>query len=174
MHGSQGCLGFVTRKARSSPQWKRFSPARSLPSADARSCSERTLGASILIDKPLQPLVTANPALRAVDARLREAFDELTAGNAADAVTDAGTALQMLLDHLGYAGRQLGDQLKAARKGGWLEGVDTSLANAIDSLVVWVTSIRNQRSDAHHGPGPDTRDAELVVRVVGLLVLLFG
>jgi hypothetical protein len=39
-------------------------------------------------------------------------------GNAADAVTDAGTALQMLLDHLGYAGRQLGDQLKAARKAG--------------------------------------------------------
>jgi hypothetical protein len=132
------------------------------------------LGASLLIDKPLQPLVTANPVLRDVDARLREALDELVAGNAADAVTDAGTALQMLLDHLGYKGAKLGDQLKAARRAGWLSGVDTPLANAIDNLAMWVASVRNQRSDAHHGPPPDPRDAELVVRVVGLLVLRFG
>lgn len=132
------------------------------------------LGASVLIDKPLAGLVTSNPLLRGVDDKLREALDELAAGNAADAVTDAGTALQMLLDHLGYAGGQLGDQLKTARKAGWLSGVDTPMAASIESLVTWIASVRNQRSDAHHGPAPDKRDAELAVRIVGLLVLRFG
>lgn len=132
------------------------------------------IGASVLIDKPLGALVTSNPSLRSVDDKLREALDELTAGNAADAVTDAGTALQMLLDHLGYSGTQLGDQLKAARKAGWLSGVDTPLAASVENLATWIASIRNQRSDAHHGPAPDKRDAELAVRVVGLLVLRFG
>ena len=132
------------------------------------------LGASVLIDKPLATLLTSNPALRAVDDKLREALSEIASGNAADAVTDAGTALQMLLEHLGYTGGQLGDQLKAARKAGWLSGVDTPLAAAVDNLATWIASIRNQRSDAHHGPNPDARDAEMAVRVVGLLVLRFG
>ena len=132
------------------------------------------LGASVLIDKPLDALILSNPALRTVDDKLREALDELVAGNPADAVTDAGTALQLLLDHLGYSGTQLGDQLKAARRAGWLSGVDTPLARSVESLVTWIASIRNQRSDAHHGPAPDKRDAELAVRVVGLLVLRFG
>jgi hypothetical protein len=48
------------------------------------------------------------------------------------------------------------------------------MAGAIESLGNWMASIRNQRSDAHHGPAPDKRDAELAVRVVGLLVLRFG
>lgn len=132
------------------------------------------LGASVLIDKPLDALVTSNPALRSVDDKLREALEELAADNAADAVTDAGTALQMLLDHLGYSGGQLGDQVKAARKAGWLSGVDTPLGASVENLVTWIASVRNQRSDAHHGPAPDKRDAELAVRVVGLLVLRFG
>lgn len=132
------------------------------------------LGASVLIEKPLAALVTSNPELSGVDDKLREALAELAAGNAADAVTDAGTALQMLLDHLGFPGGTLGDQLKAARRAGWLAGVDTPLATAVDGLAGWIASIRNQRSDAHHGPAPDPRDAELAVRVVGLLVLRFG
>ncbi|WP_156399964.1 hypothetical protein [Phycicoccus sp. Soil748] len=132
------------------------------------------LGAVVLIDKPLAALVSNNPALRHVDDKLREALEELSAGNAADAVTDAGTALQMLLEHLGYAGGQLGDQVKQARKSGWLDGIDTPMADAVDAIVRWIASVRNQRSDAHHGPPPETRDAEFVVRIVGLLVLRFG
>jgi len=132
------------------------------------------LGEAVLIDEPLEALITTNPALRDLDAELREALDELAEGNAADAVTDGGTALQMLLDHLGYSGTQLGDQLKAARKAGWLSGVDTPLANAIESVGAWISSVRNQRSDAHPTLPPDLRDAALVVRMVGLLVLRFG
>ncbi|HSX65931.1 hypothetical protein [Nocardioides sp.] len=132
------------------------------------------LGASVLIDRPLAALITGDPALRGVDDKLREALTELDAGKAADAVTDAGTALQMLLEHLGYTGGQLGDQLKAARKAGWLTGTDTPLADAVDSLGRWIASIRNQHGDAHHGSAPDRRDAELAVRVVGLLVLRFA
>lgn len=132
------------------------------------------LGASVLVDTPMAALLTANPALRGVDAKLREALAELDAGQAGDAVTDAGTALQMLLDHLGFQGTQLGDQIKAARNAGWLAGIDTPLATAVESIAAWVASVRNQRGDAHHGPPPDLRDAELVVRVVGLLTLRFG
>lgn len=132
------------------------------------------MGASVLVDKPLAALITSNPDLRNVDDKLREALAELAAGHAADAVTDAGTALQMLLEHLGFSGGQLGDQLKAARKAGWLAGVDTPMATAVESLATWIASVRNQRSDAHHGATADERDAELAVRVVGLLVLRFG
>ncbi len=132
------------------------------------------LGSSILVEKPLTALVTSNPALRGLDGKLREALHELDAGNAADAVTDAGTALQMLFQHLGFQGQQLGDQVRAARKAGWLDGVDKPLADAVESVVAWVSSVRNQRSDAHHTPPPDLRDAELVVRMVGLLTLRFA
>ena len=99
------------------------------------------LGAAVLIDKPLAALVSNNPALRRVDDKLREALEELSAGNAADAVTDAGTALQMLLEHLGYVGGPLGDQLKLARKSGWLDGVDTPMVEAVDAIVRWVAAL---------------------------------
>jgi hypothetical protein len=132
------------------------------------------LGAALLVDEPVAALLVDDPALRAVDDKLREALQELEQGRPADAVTDAGTALQMLLEHLGYSGKQLGEQLAVARKDGWLNGVDAPLAQALDAIGRWVASVRNQRGDAHHGPEPDARDAEFVVRMVGLLVLRFG
>lgn len=132
------------------------------------------LGAAVLVDEPMAALLVDDPALRAVDDKLREALHELEQGRPADAVTDAGTALQMLLEHLGYSGKQLGEQLAVARKHGWLNGVDAPLAQALDAVGRWVAAVRNQRGDAHHGPEPDARDAEFVVRMVGLLVLRFG
>jgi hypothetical protein len=132
------------------------------------------LGAAVLVDEPLAALLAHDPALRAVDAKLQEALRELEQGRPADAVTDAGTALQMLFEHLGYSGKQLGEQIAAARKGGWLNGVNAPLAEALDAVARWVASIRNQRGDAHHGPDPDPRDADLVVRMVGLLLLRCG
>ncbi|MDV7246405.1 MULTISPECIES: hypothetical protein [Rhodococcus] len=59
----------------------------------------------------------------------------MSAGKPADAIADAGTALEMLLESLGYSGGSLGDQLKAAKKQGGLAGVDTPLANALEDLV---------------------------------------
>lgn len=132
------------------------------------------LGASLLVDEPLAALLVHDPSLRDVDAKLQEALRELEQGRPADAVTDAGTALQMLFEHLGYSGKQLGEQIAAARKGGWLDGVDAPLAQALESVARWVAAVRNQRGDAHHGPDPDPRDAEFVVRMVGLLLLRFG
>lgn len=89
-------------------------------------------------------------------------------------MTDAGTALQMLLEHLQYSGKTLGEQITAARKADWLNGVDAPLAEAIEKIARWVAAVRNQRGDAHHGPQPDHRDAEFVVRMVGLLLLRLG
>ncbi len=132
------------------------------------------LGAAVLVDEPVAALITNVPALAEVDRKLQEALRELEHGRPADAVTDAGTALQMLLEHLGYTGKQLGDQVTAARKAGWLSGLDTQLGKAVEAIAQWVASVRNQRGDAHHGPDPDPKDAEFVVRMVGLLLLRFG
>ena len=128
----------------------------------------------VLIDKPLAALVSNNPALRHVDDKLREALEELSAGNAADAVTDAGTALQMLLEHLGYVGGQLGDQLKLARKSGWLDGIDTPIGQRCGRhrSLGCICSQSAQRRPPW-APHP-RRDAEFVVRIVGILVLRFG
>ena len=48
------------------------------------------------------------------------------------------------------------------------------LAEAIEKIARWVAAVRNQRGDAHHGSQPDQRDAEFVVRMVGLLLLRLG
>lgn len=132
------------------------------------------LASAVLVDEPLRLLSAGVPALEKIDLKYREAVAELSAGKPADAITDAGTALEMLLDALGYSGGSLGDQLKAAKKQGWLAGVDTPLANALEDLVKWIVSVRNQRSDAHDTQSPDQGDAELMVRLVGVLVLRFG
>ena len=42
------------------------------------------------------------------------------------------------------------------------------------NLVKWIASVRNQRSDAHDTQSPDQGDAELMVRLVGVLALRFG
>lgn len=132
------------------------------------------LASAVLVDEPLRLLSAGVPALEKIDLKFGEAVAELAAGKPADAITDAGTALEMLLDALGYSGGSLGDQLKAAKKQGWLAGVDTPLANALEDLVKWIVSVRNQRSDAHDTQSPDQGDAELMVRLVGVLVLRFG
>ncbi len=132
------------------------------------------LASAVLVDEPLRLLSAGVPALEKIDLKYREAVAELSAGKPADAITDAGTALEMLLDALGYSGGTLGDQLKAAKKQEWLAGVDTPLANALENLVKWIASVRNQRSDAHDTQSPDQGDAELMVRLVGVLALRFG
>jgi hypothetical protein len=115
--------------------------------------------------------LTEHPGLKALDDKLRGAQTELDSGNSADAITDAGTALQLLLSHLGHHGKTLGEQVKAARLAGLFSGIDGKLGAAVDNLCDWVASVRNQRGDAHPAAQPDRADAELVFRIVVTLVL---
>lgn len=116
------------------------------------------------------------PAFAALDAagwrdagdRLADAEAELTAGKPADALTDASTALQFALKEAGYPGNALGDQLKAARKGGLFDGVDRHLGDALDSTATWISGMRNTRSDAHANPPPSDAEALLALRLVAV------
>lgn len=51
------------------------------------------------------------------------------------------------------SGHTISDQLKAARNGGLLNGIDAPLASPLDYLVKWAASVRNQRGDAHPARG---------------------
>jgi len=132
------------------------------------------LGTSHVIELPVHRFLATRPGWQDLDEKLRQAQSELAAGNSGDAVTDTGTALQMLFDHLGYPGTALGDQLKGARKVGAFDGIDTPLGDGLEDLCRWVASVRNQRGDAHPGPEPDLVDAEFVFRIVCALVLRLG
>src|SRR5664280_51735 len=57
-----------------------------------------------------------DPLYAKVDAIYRKALDEISKGDGADAVLDAGTALQGLLKGLGCTGNQLGDLIRSARR----------------------------------------------------------
>lgn len=109
------------------------------------------LGAAVLVTKPLAALIVTRPDLQPIDDKLREALAELDGGKTADAVTDAGTALQTLLTHLGHTGPTLGDQVRAARKAGLFSGIDTKLGEAVENLAAWVAAVRNQMGDAQKG-----------------------
>lgn len=132
------------------------------------------LGAAVLVDAPTRLLLTENPRFAPVDDKLREALSEIDAGRTADAVTDGGTALQLLLAELGHPGATLGDQVKRARKAGLFAGVDTKLGDALEAACQWVASVRNQMGDAHPGADPTREDAQFLVRIVGLLLLRWG
>lgn len=134
----------------------------------------RDAGSAPVVEQPLRAFMANNPRFAAVDTKLAEAFAELDAGNGADAITDAATALQLLLKELGHTGPALGDQITSARKGGLFTGVDHQLGEALLALAKWIASVRNQRGDAHPGPDPDLADAQLLVRMVALLVMRLG
>lgn len=108
-----------------------------------------------------------------VDRGLRDADREIRATHYADAVTDLGTALQRALLIAGVDGNSLGDQIGVARRQGLFSQEHTKLGTALEELVRWVASIRNQRSDSHPGPGARESEAVLVAAVVrGVCVYL--
>lgn len=119
------------------------------------------------------------PALRllhdarytAVDASYRKALDELSRGDGADAVTDAGTALQELLTALGCQGNQLGDLIRSARAKGLLAGHDTPLLQAVEKALHWVAADRSVTGESHHASDASRDDAWLIVHIVGAFIV---
>jgi hypothetical protein len=81
-----------------------------------------------------------------VDASYRKALDEIAKGDGADAVTDAGTALQEMLTALGCEGNQLGDLIKSARKKGVLAAHDVPTLDALEKSLHWAAADRTRGS----------------------------
>jgi len=106
-----------------------------------------------------------------VDVTYRKALEELSRGDGADAVTDAGTALQELLAALGCTGNQLGDLIQSARGKGLLGAHDTPVLDAIDRALRWVAADRSQVGESHHASEAAPEDAWLIVHVVGAFIV---
>jgi hypothetical protein len=117
---------------------------------------------------PVLSLLHGDHRLEKVEKAFQDALSELKpSGNPADAITDAGTALQEMLTVLGTRGNALGPLLADARKRGLLARHDAK-------LVDWVSAVRSEQGDAHAVTDADRDDAWLAVHVVGRADLAAG
>lgn len=99
------------------------------------------------------------------------ALREIAAGEPADAITDAGTALQETLSALGCHGNSLGRQAADARKRGLLAGHDQAMTDAIHKFIDWASADRSESGDGHKHADTALADAWLMVHVVGALIV---
>lgn len=120
---------------------------------------------------PALQLIQANGDFRGVEAAYAAALKEIAERNPADAITDAGTALQEMFNALGVTGKVLGDQIKAVRSSGLLAGRDAPMLDAVVRALDWVAAERNQNGDVHSVTGATLDDAWLMVHVVGALIV---
>lgn len=101
-----------------------------------------------------------------------DALKELQAGEAGDAITDAGTALQETLQALGCKGNALGPLIKDAKARGLLAGHDSArLGKAVVDALEWASADRSEMGDGHKYSAATVADAWLTVQVVGALIL---
>lgn len=107
---------------------------------------------------------------RAAKGSYREALEEIADGHPADAMTDAGRALEETLEALGCEGDMLGPLVKDAKRKGLLGGVDSPLIDGIERFCNWAAGNRNQMSDAHKSPQARIEDGWLMIHVVGALI----
>ncbi|HEV2070575.1 MAG TPA: hypothetical protein VGR26_12345 [Acidimicrobiales bacterium] len=107
-----------------------------------------------------------------VEAAYQAALREISSGNPADAITDAGTALQEALMLLGCQGNALGSLIKSAKSKGLLAPHDSQLTDGIEKIAHWVSADRSESGDSHKASTGVTRDdAWFTVHVVGALIV---
>lgn len=112
---------------------------------------------------PTLRLLSGRQGWDAVEQTYQKALEEI-GNDPADAITDAGTALQEALTLLGCEGNQLGKLAASARQKGLLAGHDMK-------LVDWVAADRSETGDSHNARPAGHDDAWLTVHVVGALIL---
>lgn len=120
--------------------------------------------------EPTLRLLVGSKYKAAHDSYLK-ALKEISQNEGADAITDAGTALQETLTSLGCKGNALGPLLKDARKAGLLAGHDQNLVDGILRFADWASADRSESGDAHKHSDATTADAWLMVHVVGALIV---
>ncbi|MGY1857535.1 hypothetical protein [Modestobacter sp. SYSU DS0290] len=121
--------------------------------------------------EPTLRLLSGRRGFEGAEKAYKEALEEISHGKPADAITDAGTALQETLTSLGCEGNALGPLTKSARKKGLLAPHDGPMTEAVEKLMHWVSADRSTTGDAHGATSPSTEDAWLIVHLVGALVL---
>lgn len=124
--------------------------------------SSRELHTEVVV--PTITLLGGRTELAMVETAYQNALEELGRGDAGDAITDAGTALQEMLTALKCTGNALGQMIDSAFKKGLIGGHDRKLLD-------WVAAERNTQGDAHKVTDADLNDAWLMVHVVGALIL---
>lgn len=120
---------------------------------------------------PVIKLLYGEPKLDRAQAAYMAALNQISHHEAANAITDAGTALQETFKALGVKGTQLGDQVRSVRTSGQLPGRDAPMLDAVIKAMEWVASERNQNGDAHSVTEATLDDAWLIVHVVGALIV---
>lgn len=113
---------------------------------------------------PTLHLLAGRPDLERAEKAYQDALKEISTGTAADAITDAGVALQETLEALGCDGNALGPLIKSARTKGLLAPHD-------QKIMDWVSADRSESGDSHHASDAVLADAWLSVHVVGALIL---
>lgn len=120
---------------------------------------------------PTIRLLSSRSGYAAAEHAYQDALRELTQGNARDAITDAGTALQQAFEAAGCEGKALGSLIADARRRGVLAGHDRPLTDAIVKAAEWAAADRNALGDAHNVSEATRDDAWLLVHVIGALIL---
>lgn len=101
-----------------------------------------------------------------------KALKEIQNGDAPDAITDAGTALEHMLKALGCGGNSLGARWASAKKNHLVDGHDDKLHESINKAMEWASAQRSNRGDAHTGAAEtNIDDAWLTVHIVGALIV---
>jgi hypothetical protein len=120
---------------------------------------------------PTLRLLSGRSGFDKVEVAYLDAIREISNGSPADAITDAGTALQEVLTALGCSGTQLGPLIKDARRRGLLAPHDAKLDQAVADVMDWVAADRSQSGESHHVSTASIEDAWLIVHIVGSLIL---
>jgi hypothetical protein len=122
--------------------------------------------------EPTLRLLSGRPGWDGVEGAYQAALREISEGNPADAITDAGTALQEAFTLLGCQGNSLGPLIKSAKSKGLLAPHDSALTDGIEKIARWVAADRSESGDSHKASTEITRDdAWFTVHVVGALIL---
>lgn len=121
--------------------------------------------------EPVIRLLHGRPDLQGAQIAYMDALNEIGDGKPADAITDAGTALQETFKALGVPGKVLGKQIISVRVSGQLPGRDAPMLDAVVKAMEWVASERNQNGDGHNVTDAKLDDAWLIVHVVGALIV---
>lgn len=122
------------------------------------------------VTQPVLQLL-ASPGWERVERAYQDALSELARGEASNAITDVGTALQEALVHLGAEGSQLGDLIGSAKKKGLIASHDAPLLNSLERACHWVSADRSNKGDAHNADPSQREDAWLTVHVAGAIIL---
>ncbi len=121
--------------------------------------------------EPVVRLLAGRKDLAAVESAYQDALREVTNGTPADAITDAGTALQEMLRAKGCEGNALGPLIASAKRKGTLAAHDSPMEVALAKIMEWVAADRSEKGDSHRVGQPSTDDAWLTIHVVGALII---